>query len=63
MNRKRTIEVQEIKVRATCGSNLTDCIVEAIILACEENNIVTLIHNGKSYKVDPVKVVHKIQDQ
>lgn len=49
----RTIDVDEVKVRARAGSHRDNCLKECVILAFSEGRVVCLIHNDKEYIVNP----------
>ena len=43
------------------GSDISDCINEAIVFALKETAPVEFVHNGRLYVVDPVKICGAIR--
>lgn len=50
------IVIVEIRTEATPGSNIYDCIGEAVMLAVREDVTVSVTHNAVSYRIDPDKI-------
>jgi len=56
-----TIEIIEVKAR--CGSDIYDCIREAIVLSVSESVPVVLSHNCNKYHIDSNKISENIYKQ
>lgn len=54
---KACIKETEITVEAAAGAVLYECEIAAMILALERYVLVTLIHNGNRYTMDPGKAL------
>ena len=44
-------EIIDVRLSAKPGASLGECMRDAVLLACQEWQNVTLIHNGKDYRV------------
>lgn len=60
MKNRVNIEVSKTIVSAVPGSELHDCIRDAIELSAKENRIVELVHNDKGYTIDIADVMASI---
>jgi hypothetical protein len=49
----KNIEIVEIKVQATIGADIGNCMRDAIKLAADEWRNVRLCHNGREYTIQP----------
>ncbi len=57
----KNIEVTQIEAQCFGGSNICDCIREAIFLAIQEGRKVCFRHNGKHYTVNPESIIAEIR--